>query len=54
MRVVVFKPMENDVEEAKTNCAMMGKVAYAMNQLSPRLKSFVYSGGTRVKVTFLY
>ncbi|KAI9166281.1 Short chain dehydrogenase sirQ [Paramyrothecium foliicola] len=43
----VFKPMENDIEEAQTNAKMMGNVVYALNQSYPRLKSFVYSGGTR-------
>lgn len=30
------------------NCAMMERVANAMNIVAPSLKSFVYSGGTRV------
>ncbi|KAM0298070.1 hypothetical protein ACHAPM_008766 [Fusarium culmorum] len=44
----VFAPHDEDhQEECKINCDMMRNVASALNALSPNLKSFVYSGGTR-------
>ncbi|KAK1534644.1 uncharacterized protein CCOS01_03396 [Colletotrichum costaricense] len=37
----------DDVAECKTNCSMMQTVVDAVTTLSPNLKAFVYSGGTR-------
>lgn len=43
---------EDHVRECELNCAMMQRVADAVNIISPSLKSFVYSGGTRVCLTY--
>ncbi|KAF4993241.1 hypothetical protein FGRMN_6605 [Fusarium graminum] len=44
----VFAPHdENHEEERNINCGMMRNLASALNNLAPRLKSIVYSGGTR-------
>ncbi|CAM1501506.1 Fc.00g034900.m01.CDS01 [Cosmosporella sp. VM-42] len=44
----VFSPHDEDhIQECQLNCDMMRRVADAMNELAPDLKSFVYSGGTR-------
>ncbi|KPM39743.1 hypothetical protein AK830_g6809 [Neonectria ditissima] len=44
----VFAPHNDDhLQECRLNCDMMRRVAGALNTLAPRLKSFVYSGGTR-------
>ena len=48
--IIVFSAFNDDhIRERETNCAMMERVAGAMNLLAPNLKSFVYSGGTRVR-----
>ncbi|WAO87245.1 Hypothetical protein NCS54_00454900 [Fusarium falciforme] len=44
----VFAPYNDDFEkECQLNCDMMRNLTSALNALAPRLKSFVYSGGTR-------
>ncbi|OLN92064.1 3-oxo-Delta(4,5)-steroid 5-beta-reductase [Colletotrichum chlorophyti] len=44
----VFKEVNEDhTRECQANCNMMQRVVDAIDVLSPRLKSFVYPGGTR-------
>ncbi|KAI5455960.1 hypothetical protein BGZ63DRAFT_397180 [Mariannaea sp. PMI_226] len=44
----VFSPLNDDFEqECKLNCDMMRRVVRALGTLAPRLRSFVYAGGTR-------
>ncbi|KND91800.1 hypothetical protein TOPH_03463 [Tolypocladium ophioglossoides CBS 100239] len=44
----VFSALNDDhIQECRINCEMMQRVADALNIVSPALKSFVYSGGTR-------
>ncbi|TDZ53974.1 Short chain dehydrogenase sirQ [Colletotrichum trifolii] len=44
----VFKEVsDNHVLERQTNCHMMQRVVDAVTSTSPRLKSFIYPGGTR-------
>ncbi|KAL2828554.1 hypothetical protein BJY01DRAFT_228411 [Aspergillus pseudoustus] len=38
---------EDHIEECNRNCAMMQRVADALNIVSPNLKSFIYPGGSR-------
>ncbi|KAL4917433.1 hypothetical protein BDW62DRAFT_184033 [Aspergillus aurantiobrunneus] len=44
----VFSPVNGDhVQECNQNCAMMQRVADALNLVAPRLRSFIYPGGSR-------
>ncbi|KAL4880272.1 hypothetical protein BJY04DRAFT_79729 [Aspergillus karnatakaensis] len=44
----VFAPFDTDhIQECNQNCAIMQRVADAMNIVAPRLQSFVYPGGSR-------
>ncbi|KAL3470498.1 hypothetical protein BJX99DRAFT_48387 [Aspergillus californicus] len=44
----VFAPFDSDhVQECNQNCAIMQRVADAINIVAPKLQSFVYSGGSR-------
>lgn len=46
----VFSALNDDhIRECQMNCEMMQRVVDALNIVSPALKSFVYSGGTRVR-----
>jgi hypothetical protein len=50
---LVFASFDEDhVRECELNCAMMKRVADAVNIIAPSLKTFVYSGGTRVWLTY--
>jgi hypothetical protein len=41
---------EDHMEECTRNCNMMRRVASALNITSPNLKSFIYPGGSRVRI----
>ncbi|PYI24421.1 hypothetical protein BO99DRAFT_439224 [Aspergillus violaceofuscus CBS 115571] len=44
----VFAPFNDDhIQECTQNCGMMQRLADALNIVAPRLRSFVYSGGSR-------
>ncbi|KNG83243.1 hypothetical protein ANOM_009055 [Aspergillus nomiae NRRL 13137] len=44
----VFAPFDDDhVQECNQNCGIMQRLADALNVVAPRLRSFVYPGGSR-------
>lgn len=48
--VQVFAPHNEDhLRECSQNVGMLRRVAEALDSVAPGLKSFVYSGGTRVR-----